>query len=98
MKQKEKHLFIDCIELAKQINGHEKIMFDTPIVVRPSGFHWEYAIIGLWIGPNESMYITDDGEEWYIVETSESILPYIIHDMYNRLLTIKRTTELANKN
>ena len=76
-----KTILNECIEIVKELVGHEFLYFDTTIEVKVTPFNaWAVCV-----SPKNDLYVMDSNEQWHQVELTDDNVGLVIGSLYQRL-------------
>ena len=79
-----KTIFSECVEIVKELVGHEFLYFDTAIEVKVTPHSFPFNAWAVCVSPNNELFVMDSDEEWHQVElTDDNAL--VIGSLYQRL-------------
>jgi len=79
-----KTIFSECVEIVKELLGHEFLYFDTAIEVKVTPHSFPFNAWAVCVSPNNELFVMDSDEEWHQVElTDDNAL--VIGSLYQRL-------------
>lgn len=74
-----KTIYQECIDIVKELVGHEYLYFNTAVEVK---------ITPAWavcVSPNDELFIMDNNEQWHQVELDDDNASLVIGSLYQRL-------------
>jgi hypothetical protein len=80
-----KTIFEECVDIVKDLVGHEYLYFDTAVEVKLTPHTYPFAAWAVCVSPNNEMYIMDSDEQWHQVELKDQNAALVIGSLYQRL-------------
>jgi hypothetical protein len=82
-----KTIFRECIEIVKDLAGHEFLYFDTAIEVKitPHSFPFNAWAACVSPPPADELFVMDNNEQWHQVELTDENAAMVIGSLYQRL-------------
>ena len=80
-----KTMFQECIDIVKELVGHEFLYFDTAIEVKVTPHSFPFNAWAVCISPKDELYIMDSDEQWHKVELKDENVSLVIGSLYQRL-------------
>ncbi len=78
-------IYNDCIEIVKELVGHEYLYFDTHVEVKTSPHTFPFAAWAVFVSPKDELYVMDGDEQWHQVELTDAKAALVIGSLYQRL-------------
>ena len=75
----------DCIEIVKDLVGHEYLYFDTAVEVKVTPHTPPFAAWAVSVSPKDELYAMDRDEQWHRVELTDMNAALVIGSLYQRL-------------
>jgi hypothetical protein len=96
-----KTIFQECVELTKNIAGHEFLYFDSALSLKLSPHSIPFTVWAVCVSPKDELFVMDSDEQWHQVKEENGSL--LVGNMYQRLKLMNakyRGTddEMDNKN
>ena len=85
-----KTIFNDCIEIVKDLAGHEYLYFDDAVQVKLSPHTHPFSAWGVCVSPADELYLMDSNEEWHQIQLTDLNAPLMISTLYQRLSFMRR--------
>lgn len=79
------NIFQECIEIIRDLVGHEFLYFDTAIEVKLSPHTYPFNAWAVCVGPKDELYVMDSDEQWHQVELQDGNAALLIGSLYQRL-------------
>jgi hypothetical protein len=80
-----KTIYQECVNIVKDLVGHDYLYFDSAVEVKVSPHTWPFAAWAVCISPKDELYVMDSNEEWHAVEISDFNAALVIGSLYQRL-------------
>jgi hypothetical protein len=80
----------ECIDIIKDLAGHEYLYFDSAIEVKISPHSFPFHAWGVCVSPDDALYVMDSNQEWHGVDSEVGNAPLIIGSLYQRLQLMRR--------
>ncbi len=80
-----KIIFSECIEIVKELVGHEFLYFDTAIEVKVTPHSFPFNAWAVCVSPNNELFVMDSDEQWHQVELTDDNAALVIGSLYQRL-------------
>jgi len=80
-----KTIFRECIEIVKELAGHEFLYFDTAIEVRVTPHSFPFNAWAVCVSPKDELFVMDNNEQWHQVELNDDNATLVIGSLYQRL-------------
>lgn len=80
-----KTIFRECIDIVKELVGHEFLYFDTAIEVKVTPHSFPFNAWAACVSPKEELFVMDSNELWHEVELSDDNAALVIGSLYQRL-------------
>ena len=80
-----KIIFSECIEIVKELVGHEFLYFDTAIEVKVTPHSFPFNAWAVCVSPNNELFVMDNDEQWHQVELTDDNAALVIGSLYQRL-------------
>ena len=80
-----KTIYQECIEIVKDLVGHDYLYFESAVEVKVSPHTFPFAAWAVCISPNDEMYVMDSDEQWHQVELKDFNASLVIGSLYQRL-------------
>jgi hypothetical protein len=80
-----KTIFQECVEIVKDLVGHEYLYFDTAVEVKTSPHTFPFNAWAVCVSPSNGLYVMDADQQWHQVELDDSNAALVIGSLYQRL-------------
>lgn len=80
-----KTILNECIEIVKELVGHEFLYFDTTIEVKVTPHSFPFNAWAVCVSPKNDLYVMDSNEQWHQVELTDDNVGLVIGSLYQRL-------------
>jgi len=80
-----KTIFSECVEIVKELVGHEFLYFDTAIEVKVTPHSFPFNAWAVCVSPNNELFVMDSDEQWHQVELTDDNAALVIGSLYQRL-------------
>jgi hypothetical protein len=80
-----KTIFEECIDIVKDLVGHEYLYFDTAVEVKLTPHTYPFAAWAVCVSPQDDLYVMDSDEQWHQVELKDQNAALVIGSLYQRL-------------
>ena len=80
-----KTIFNECIEIVKELVGHEFLYFDSAIEVKVTPHSFPFNAWAVFASPNNELFVMDSDEQWHQVELTDDNAALVIGSLYQRL-------------
>lgn len=80
-----KTIYHDCVDIVKDLVGHDYLYFDTAVEVKVSPHTFPFAAWAVCVSPKDGLYVMDSNEQWHPVELSDLSAALVIGSLYQRL-------------
>jgi hypothetical protein len=80
-----KTIYLDCVDILKDLVGHDYLYFDSAVEVKVSPHTYPFAAWAVCVSPKDEMYVMDSNEQWHPVELSDLNATLVIGSLYQRL-------------
>lgn len=84
------NILMDCVELVKDLAGHEYLYFDTALEVKTSPHSYPFQAWGVCVSPRNELYVMDSSQEWHRIEPFVGNAPLVVTSLYQRLQLMRR--------
>jgi len=78
-------IFQECVDIVKELVGHEFLYFDTAIEVKISPHSFPFSAWGACVSPKDELFVMDGEEQWHQVELEDENAGLVIGTLYQRL-------------
>ncbi|RYZ23952.1 MAG: hypothetical protein EOO16_03055 [Chitinophagaceae bacterium] len=85
----------ECIEIVKDLAGHEYLYFDTAVQVKLTPHTFPFAAWAVCVSPDGVLYVMDAGEQWHPFSTSDVNAHLLAGSLYQRLRMMRRNYRKA---
>lgn len=80
-----KTIFSECIEIVKELVGHEFLYFDTAVEVKVTPHSFPFNAWAVCVSPDNQLFVMDSDEQWHQVELTDDNAALVIGSLYQRL-------------
>ena len=80
-----KTILNECIEIVKELVGHEFLYFDTTIEVKVTPHSFPFNAWAVCVSPKNDLYVMDSNEQCHQVELTDDNVGLVIGSLYQRL-------------
>jgi|GEM_PF-959671 len=80
-----KTILQECIDIVKELVGHDYLYFDTAVEVKVTPHSHPFAAWGVCVSPKDALYVMDNDEYWHLVELNDQNASLVIGSLYQRL-------------
>ena len=80
-----KHLFQECIEIVRDLVGHDFLYFESSVEVKTSPHSYPFSAWGVCTSPDGRLYVMDNDQQWHEVEPDDDNAHLVIGSLYQRL-------------
>jgi hypothetical protein len=80
-----KTMLQECMEIVKDLVGHDYLYFDGAVEVKVSPHTFPFAAWAVCVSPANELYVMDSDEQWHKVELSDINASLVISSLYQRL-------------
>jgi len=80
-----KNMMQDCVDIIKDLVGHEYLYFDTALEIRTSPHVFLFQAWGVCVSTTEELYVMDGNQQWHKVEPDVGNANLVIGSLYQRL-------------
>lgn len=80
-----KTIYHECIEIVKDLVGHDYLYFENAVEVKVSPHTYPFAAWAVCVSPKDGLYVMDGQEEWHAVELTDFNAALVIGSLYQRL-------------
>ena len=80
-----KTIFNECVDIVKDLVGHEFLYFDTAIEVKVTPHSFPFNAWAVSASPKDELFVMDSDEQWHQVELDDSNAALVIGSLYQRL-------------
>ncbi len=88
----------DCVDIVKDLAGHEYLYFDTALEVRTSPHAFPFMAWGVCVSPQDDIYVMDGNQEWHKIEPEIGNAYMVLGSLYQRLRLLKRNYPQPSRN
>jgi hypothetical protein len=85
-----KNITQDCVDIVKDLAGHEYLYFDTALEVRTSPHTFPFQAWGVCASPQDELYVMDGNQEWHKIEPNVGNAYLVLGSLYQRLQLLRR--------
>lgn len=75
----------ECVDIVKELVGHEFLYFDTAIEVKVTPHSFPFNAWAACASPQDELYVMDGNEQWHKVELKDDNVSLVIGSLYQRL-------------
>jgi hypothetical protein len=80
-----KTIYRECVDIVKEITGHEFLYFDTAIEVKVTPHSFPFNAWAACVSPKDELFLMDSNDQWHKVELDDSNAALVIGSLYQRL-------------
>ena len=80
-----KTIFHECVDIVKELVGHEYLYFETSIEVKTSPHSFPFSAWAVCVSPKDELFVMDSEEQWHQVELDDNNAALVIGSLYQRL-------------
>ena len=80
-----KTIYNECVDIVKDLAGHEFLYFDTAIEVRVTPHSFPFNAWAASVSPKDELFVMDSNEQWHKVELGDQNAALVIGSLYLRL-------------
>jgi hypothetical protein len=80
-----KTIYQECVDIVKELVGHEYLYFDTAIEVKTTPHSFPFSAWAACVSPSDDLYVMDSDEQWHQVELDDNNAALVIGSLYQRL-------------
>ncbi len=80
-----KTILQECIEIVKDLVGHEYLYFDNAVEVKVTPHTYPFNAWAVCSSPQEELFVMDGEEQWHKVELKDDNAALVIGSLYQRL-------------
>lgn len=80
-----KTIFQECVDIVKELVGHEYLYFDSAIEVKTTPHSYPFSAWAVSVSPGNDLYVMDSNEQWHQVELDDNNATLVIGSLYQRL-------------
>jgi hypothetical protein len=91
-----KNITQECLDIIRDLVGHEYLYFDTALEVRTSPHSFPFQAWGVCVSPEDEIYVMDGNQEWHKVEPNVGNAYLVLGSLYQRLQLLKRKNHQAH--
>ncbi|HEV7620106.1 MAG TPA: hypothetical protein VGO09_00155 [Flavisolibacter sp.] len=84
-----KSLLAECIDIIKDMVGHEYLYFNDGIEIKPGPHIHVFTIWGVACSPRNELFIMDNNEEWHRIDLNDLHAQLIIGSIYQRIKLLR---------
>lgn len=78
-------ILAECVEIVKDLVGHDCLYFDTSIEVKTSPHAYPFSAWAVSVSPKDDLYVMDADEQWHRVKMEDMNAGLVISSLYQRL-------------
>ena len=64
-------LYSECVDIIKDLVGHEYLYFDSPVEVKTSPHTYPFSSWAVCVSPANALFVMDADEAWHQVELQD---------------------------
>ena len=91
-----KTIYQECVDIVKDLVGHDYLYFETAIEVKVSPHTYPFAAWAVCVSPKDQLYVLDSDEQWHCVELIDFNAALVIGSLYQRLKLMRITYAKAS--
>lgn len=80
-----KTIYQECIDIVKELVGHEYLNFDTAIEVRVTPHGFPFNGWAVCVSPKNELFVMGSDEQWNQIELTDDNAALVIGSLYQRL-------------
>ena len=80
-----KTIFQECVDIVKNLAGHEFLYFDTAVEVKITPHSFPFNAWAVCVSPKDELFVMDSDEQWHQVELKDDNAALVIGSLYQRL-------------
>ena len=80
-----KTIFNECIDIVKELVGHDFLYFDSAIEVKVTPHSFPFNAWAVCASPDNELFVMDSDEQWHEVELTDDNAALVIGSLYQRL-------------
>jgi hypothetical protein len=80
-----KTIFQECIDIVKELAGHDFLYFDTAIEVKVTPHSFPFNAWAVCVSPKDQLFVMDNNEQWHQVELDDNNAALVVGSLYQRL-------------
>jgi hypothetical protein len=80
-----KTIFQECVDIVKELVGHEFLYFETAVEVKVTPHSFPFNAWAVCVSPKDELYVMDSDEQWHQVELEDDNRALVIGSLYQRL-------------
>jgi hypothetical protein len=80
-----KHILAECIDIVKDLVGHDYLYFDSAVEVKVTPHTYPFAAWAVSVSPQDDLYVMDGDEQWHKMELGDGNASLVIGSLYQRL-------------
>lgn len=80
-----KTIFQECVDIVKDLTGHEFLYFDTAVEVKITPHSFPFNAWAVCVGPKDELFVMDSDEQWHQIELKDDNAALVIGSLYQRL-------------
>jgi len=80
-----KTIFNECIDIVKELVGHDFLYFDSAIEVKVTPHSFPFNAWAVCASPDDKLFVMDSGEQWHQVELTDDNAALVFGSLYQRL-------------
>ena len=80
-----KIIFQECLEIIKDLVGHDYLYFDTAVEVKITPHSFPFNAWAVCVSPRNELFVMDSEEQWHKTELHDDNAALVIGSLYQRL-------------
>ena len=80
-----KTIFQECVDIVKDLTGHEFLYFDTAVEVKITPHSFPFNAWAVCVSPKDELFVMDSNEQWHQIELKDDNAALVIGSLYQRL-------------
>jgi hypothetical protein len=80
-----KTIFQECVDIVKDLAGHEFLYFDTAVEVKITPHSFPFNAWAVCVSPKDELFVMDSDEQWHQIELKDDNAALVIGSLYQRL-------------
>lgn len=80
-----KTMFQECVDIVKELVGHEYLYFDSAIEVKVTPHSFPFNAWAVCVSPKDELFVMDSDEQWHKAELKDDNVTLVLASLYQRL-------------
>jgi hypothetical protein len=85
----------ECIEIVKDLAGHEYLYFETAVQVKLTPHSFPFAAWAVCVSPDDTLFVMDAEERWHPFSLNDANSALLVGSLYQRLRMMRRNYKKA---